>query len=103
MENEKDPLADFTEKAKAKLALGKMLFTGVVVPKAKETLEKTKAAAETLKNEFKDRLDPMSGLARHAQDVKEHLKTKGFSAKDADSIVKKTVESSLKKPKKERK
>lgn len=96
MDEERSPLEELAEKAKKKIAVGKFIFDKMVLPKAKEAVKKAKSTVEALANEVKDRMDPMSGLARHAKDAKADLRRKGFSAKNADDIVKKTVESSLK-------
>lgn len=95
----RDSLEELGEQIKAKLAIGKLVFNGVVVPKAKEVFEKAKETAEGQFKKVRDSLDPTRGLARNAVEVRDWLVEKGLSLKRANEVVVETVTKTVKETK----
>lgn len=100
-ENPRDPLEEAAEKLRQKIVVAKFVFGNVVLPKAKKFVGKVRDIAEDRLNKVRDSFDPTKGLERNAREVREWLKSKGLSPKDADKIIEKTVKTAVKKPKKE--
>ena len=96
-EEKKDPVEELGEKMKAKLALGKLAFQMVVLPKAKEMFDKAKETAEKVVGRIHDELDPTRGLERNAKKVQDWFTEKGVKVDDAKNVVRQMVDKALKK------